>query len=295
MDIGLLAATAGGVLALFSPCSALLLPSFFAYAFRNPGHLLLHTGIFYIGLCLTLIPLGAGSAMVSVLFYGHRETLIGIAGGVIIAFGIIQILGWGYTWGPLARAQSRFASGRGRLSVLGLGAVYGLAGFCSGPILGAVLTVAATGTPARGMLLMAAYALGMVLPMFLLALGWDRFDLGRRRWLRGRSLRVGPLTTHTTAVLSGALFIGVGVIFLVFDGTASMSGLPGMRWLEEVAYRAQEPLSRLGSTTDVIALVLVAVLLGALALFARRGGASASDDARTTDRDPSARETSEGE
>lgn len=285
MDIGFLAAMLGGVLALLSPCSALLLPSFFAYAFRDPGRLLLRTSVFYVGLCLTLIPLGAGSAMVSMLFYGHRETLINVAGSIIIVFGVLQILGLGFTWAPLARAQGRFASGRGHLSVLGLGAVYGLAGFCSGPILGAVLTVAATGTPLRGMLLMAAYALGMVLPMFVLALLWDRYDLGHRRWLRGRSVRLGPLTTHTTALLSGGLFIGIGALFIAFDGTASMMGLPGMGQAEQLAYRAQESLSRLGSMTDLIALVLGVVVVGALLVFARRSRTRACEpESETTER-----------
>ncbi|HJE58076.1 MAG TPA: cytochrome c biogenesis CcdA family protein [Nocardiopsis listeri] len=279
MDIGFLAAVLGGVLALLSPCSALLLPSFFAYAFRDPGRLLLRTSVFYAGLCLTLIPLGAGSAMVSMLFYGHRETLINVAGAVIIVFGVLQILGLGFTWAPLARAQGRFAAGRGHLSVLGLGAVYGLAGFCSGPILGAVLTVAATGTPLRGMFLMAAYALGMVLPMFVLALLWDRYDLGRRRWLRGRSVRLGPLTTHTTALLSGGLFIGIGVLFIAFDGTASMAGLPGMAGAEQLAYRAQESLSRLGTMTDLVALVLGAVVVGGSLVFTWRSRHRASADA----------------
>ncbi|MET9710384.1 cytochrome c biogenesis CcdA family protein [Nocardiopsis alba] len=254
MDIGFVAALLGGLLALLSPCSAMLLPSFFAYAFRDAGRLLLRTGVFYVGLCLTLVPLGAGSAMVSTLFYGHRDLLIMVAGGLIIAFGIAQVLGFGFTWGVLARAQSRFANGRGNLSVLGLGAVYGLAGFCSGPILGAVLTVAATGTPVRGMLLMAAYGAGMALPLLLLASLWDRYELGRRSWLRGRTVRIGPLATHTTALLSGALFIAVGVLFVASDGTASFP-LPGAEWAADVTYRAQEALSRLGRVTDLIALV----------------------------------------
>jgi cytochrome c biogenesis protein CcdA len=259
MDIGFVAAVLGGLLALLSPCSALLLPSFFAYAFRDTGRLLLRTTVFYAGLCLTLVPLGAGSAMVSMLFHGHRDTLITVAGGLVIAFGVAQILGLGFTWGVLTRAQGRFAGGRGNPSVLGLGAVYGLAGFCSGPILGAVLTVAATGTPGRGMLLMAAYGLGMVLPMFFLALLWDHYDLGGRRWLRGRTVEVGPLRTHTTALLSGGLFVGIGVLFVAFDGTASITSLPGAGWMDEAAYRAQGVLSRLGSGTDLVALVAIAV------------------------------------
>ena len=289
MDVGFVAAVLGGLLALLSPCSALLLPSFFAYAFRETGRLLLRTGVFYAGLCLTLIPLGAGSAMVSMLFYGHREALITVAGTLIIGFGIAQILGLGFTWGVLARAQGRFAGGRGNLSVLGLGAVYGLAGFCSGPILGAVLTVAATGTPARGMLLMAAYALGMVLPMFFLALLWDRYDLGRRPWLRGRSVTLGPLRTHTTALLSGGLFVGIGALFLAFDGTAAMTQLPGLGWMEQIAYQAQEPLSQLGGSTDLTAVATLAttITVFVVAWVLARGKTRKKQDIRTPS-DPTA-------
>lgn len=62
-------------------------------------------------------------------------------------------------------------------SVFALGAVYGLAGFCAGPVLGGIPTVAAIGgDPWYGSTLLAAYALGMALPLFVLALLWDRFD-----------------------------------------------------------------------------------------------------------------------
>jgi cytochrome c biogenesis protein CcdA len=76
IDVGYVAAFLGGVLALISPCSALLLPSFFAYAFQQPGRLIARTSLFYLGLALTLVPLGVGSSFASRLFYGHREILI---------------------------------------------------------------------------------------------------------------------------------------------------------------------------------------------------------------------------
>jgi cytochrome c biogenesis protein CcdA len=50
----------------------------------------------------------------------------------------------------LARLRTRLR-GQSVISVLALGVVSDLAGFCAGPILGAVLTVAAaSGQPARG-------------------------------------------------------------------------------------------------------------------------------------------------
>ncbi|MFW5418871.1 cytochrome c biogenesis protein CcdA [Nocardiopsis sp. CNT-189] len=289
MDIGYLAALLGGLLALLSPCSALLLPSFFAYAFRDPFGLLVRTAVFYAGLCTTLIPLGAGSALVTGFFYGNRELLVAVAGWAVIALGAAQILGLGVSIGPLARLQGRFSGRTGKLPVFGLGAVYGLAGFCSGPILGAVLTVAATGGPLRGGLLLACYALGMALPLFFLALLWDRFDLGRKRWLRGRQVALGRLRLHTTSLLSGLMFIGIGVLFLLYDGTAAM---PGTAWLEGIAYRAQQPLAHLGARTDLVFLgALAALLLGIAAYRAlryRRGAAEppvqegeAADDGAT--------------
>ncbi|MGW5817282.1 cytochrome c biogenesis protein CcdA, partial [Streptomyces noursei] len=64
-DIGYLAAFLGGALALVSPCSALLLPAFFAYSLASPGRLLARTGVFYLGLATTLVPRGAASTAAS--------------------------------------------------------------------------------------------------------------------------------------------------------------------------------------------------------------------------------------
>ena len=123
----------------------------------------------------------------------------------------------------------------------------------------------------RGGLLLAAYALGMALPLFLLALLWDRFDLGRRAWLRGRGLTVGRLRLHTNSLVSGLVFIAIGVLFLVYDGTASMSALPGVASLEDLAYRIQQPLAGLGEWSDLLVLGAAAVaLLGLAAVRAQR-------------------------
>ena len=82
--IGYAAAFLGGLFSLVSPCGALLIPAFFAYAF--PGHRRLagRTLLFYVGLCAVLVPLGMGSAQVSRLFYGHQELLVAVAGWALI-------------------------------------------------------------------------------------------------------------------------------------------------------------------------------------------------------------------
>ncbi len=95
VEVSLLAAFFGGVLSLLSPCSALLLPAFFAYAFGGRGELVGRPGLFYLGLAATLVPLGMGVSAVSALFYGQRGTLIMVSGLLLVGFGVLQILGRG--------------------------------------------------------------------------------------------------------------------------------------------------------------------------------------------------------
>jgi cytochrome c biogenesis protein CcdA len=264
-DIGYLAAFLGGLLALVSPCSALLLPAFFAYSVDSAGRLLARTGIFYAGLATTLVPLGAAGSYAGRLFYGHRDLLVLAGGWLIVALGVAQILGMGF-------ASRRIASVSGRIrpttavSVYALGLVYGLAGFCAGPILGSVLTVAAvSGSPAYGGLLLAVYALGMAVPLFVLALLWERFDLGRRRWLRGRTLRAGRFELHTTSLLSGLFFVVLGTLFLAFDGSTA---LPGLLSVDD-SFAVEEWTAGLGGAIPDWALLVLVVTATAVIVAVR--------------------------
>ena len=267
-EVGLLAAFAAGVLALLSPCSALLVPSFFAYAFASRTALLLRTLAFYVGLLLTLVPLGVGASAASSLFYGHRQLLIAIAGWSIIALGVLMILGKGFSLPFLDRLQAKLtarATGRaGWVSTVALGAVYGLAGFCSGPVLGAILTMAATqSSPVRGGLLLAVYALGMAAPLFVLAAFWDRFNLGSRRWLRGRTLTVGPLQVHSTMLVAGLLFIIIGALFLMFDGTAGITGFLGLGDTTDLEFGLQQRLTQWAAAVPQWVLPALVAVAGA--------------------------------
>lgn len=288
-DIGAVAALVAGVLALLSPCSALLLPSFFAYAFGSRTALVARTTVFTVGLMLTLVPLGTGAQLTSRLFYGQRDLLIALAGWFIIALGMLQLLGGsfglpfvGRLQGWAARRQHPGApdgsDSRRRHGNLGswvgtlvLGSAYGLAGFCSGPALGAILTVAATSaTPWHGAGLLALYALGMAVPLFVLALAWDHYDLGRRAWLRGRQWRVGRLRLHSTSVLAGVLFIVVGAVFLRYDGTAGIVGATGID-TTDLEFAAQQSVKEwLGGVPAWVLPLAVAAVAGFVAW--RRGG-----------------------
>ncbi len=269
IDIGLAGAFLGGLFALVSPCSALLLPSFFAYAFDGWGRLVGRTALFYVGLALVLIPLGAGVGAVGTLVTQYRGAVTTVGGVLLVLFGLLAIFGRGFSFLPASTTGA--VTGRGNASVVALGAVYGFAGFCSGPLLGAVLTFAvAGGDPVYGGLLMAFYALGMALPLFVLALLWDRFQLGKRRWLRGKQLKLGPLKVHSTALVSGLVFVGVGLLFLLSDGTANLGGFMDV----ESQFRLQEWGAGLASRVPdfVLPLLVVAAVLLTVWLASRRPG-----------------------
>ena len=262
IQIGVLGAFLGGLLAILSPCSALLLPSFFAYAFDGLGTLLKRTGIFFLGLATVLVPLGAGVGAIGSAITTYRTQTTFVSALVIIAFGVMILLGRGFHLGFAQRIAGTTPITT-RLSVFILGAVYGMAGFCSGPLLGAVLTVAVAGGEAPyGALLMVVYAAGMTVPLAVLAALWDRFDLSHRGWLRGRAVRIGALHTHTSSLISGLLFIGIGVLFLLTAGTANLGGFLSA----DTSVALQGWLARVtGDVSNVVvALVVVLAAVGAL-------------------------------
>ena len=159
----------GGVLALLSPCSALLIPAFFACAFPSRGQLMLRTAIFFAGLVTVLIPVGLGVGALGSLILERRAEVTLIAGLMLMAIGVYQLAIGGFEVPGTAGLLGR-VSGDSAIATYALGAVYGVAGFCAGPILGGVLTIAASsGAVLTGGVLLFIYALGMAVPLLVLA------------------------------------------------------------------------------------------------------------------------------
>lgn len=207
--------------------------------------------------------------------YGHREALFASAGALLVALGLWQAAGRGFRVPGADRLRAARSSGSSPAAAVALGAATGLTGFCTGPILGTVLTVAATsGSPVRGGSLLAVYAAGMTAPLLLLAFGWDRLRLADRRWMRGRPVTVGGAQLHTTSLLGGGLVMAVGVLFLVDRGGIVVGG--GLLSVDAEA-RLQEAVTRLGTDADVVALAAVGVVAAAALLRAARR----PDDAAT--------------
>lgn len=232
MTLGLVTAFLGGVVGVFSPCNALLLPAFFAHTTTSSRRLLPLGAFFLVGLMATLVPLGAGLGWLGGQLSLDRGLLLTLAGWVIVALGVLHLVGAGFDLGRVlpwsGRARSSGAGGSLPGAFL-LGTVAGVAGFCTGPVLGAVLTVVmTTADPVEGAVLLGAYALGTGLPIIGLAGLWRRFGRDRFGWLRGRMWALGPggrIRLHSNRVIGGLLFIVVGVVFLLTGGLAGVPEL----------------------------------------------------------------------
>lgn len=280
MDIGLLAAFAGGTLALLSPCAALLMPAFFASTIGSGPRLLLHGAVFYVGLLTVLVPVGVGAGALGTLFVTHRQAIVLVASLVLVVLGAAQALGFGFDPARLLPAgadlHAQAASKTGLVKTVLLGAASGIAGFCAGPILGAVLTLAAArgDTLAAGVML-AVYGAGMVLPLLLIAALWQRLGARGRRFLRGRSFTVLGRELHTTSVVTGLLIVGVGVLFWTTNGLVGapeLVPLDAQAWLQENTAILANPI------LDILAVVLIAGIV--LVLWARRRRTRARADAQ---------------
>ncbi|MGO1562846.1 MAG: cytochrome c biogenesis CcdA family protein [Actinomycetaceae bacterium] len=279
MDIGLLAAFLGGVLALLSPCAALLMPAFFASTIGTGPRLFLHGGVFFAGLLLVLVPIGIGAGALGALFVTHRATIVAVASAVLVVLGVLQVLGLGFDPARLLPARTdlnaRAASASGLLKTLLLGAASGVAGFCAGPVLGAVLTLAAArGDMLGAAVLLGVYGAGMVVPLLAIAVSWRRLGERGRRVLRGRTFTVLGRELHSTSVVTGLLIMGVGVLFWSTNG---LVGAPALLPIGTQAWLQGRTAVLAHPVVDVVAVVLVAALL--LVLWSRRrSGASATTE-----------------
>ena len=264
MPLELLVAFAGGLLSLLSPCSALLLPAFFAYAFPSPSRLALRTGIFYLGLVTLLIPAGLGAGAIGAALLAARGPLTLLAGLTLIAIGGLELVLGGFELPGPVRPQAMTTESAASTYVLGLS--YGLGGFCAGPILGAILTIAAgSGGLLPGALLLAVYAAGMAFPLLLLALAWERLGATRRGRLRGRSVRIGPVERHISTVVSSLLFMVLGAGFIVFQGPTMFSGLYTGLGFDEASLSLEASLQQAATTAPPVVTAAAAALLVLLA------------------------------
>ncbi|MSS84878.1 cytochrome c biogenesis protein CcdA [Actinomycetaceae bacterium WB03_NA08] len=263
MDIGFASAFLGGILTLLSPCSVMLLPAFFSYAFSQSGQLLSRTGIFYLGLISTLVPVGVLAGTVGSFVTENQVLLIRVAAAAIIVFGFIQLLGIEV---PSFTSKTH-TEGTGPLAVYLLGTVYGLTGACTGPILGAVLALAAMGGSALyGGVVLLIFACGMIVPLLILSFLWSRFHR-IQGWLRPRELTIGPWHNTWTQVISGLISVAIGLFLFVSGGSINQ----GILSATDQYHVESWAMITAGAVPNWLVIVIALALIG-IAFFAARVG-----------------------
>lgn len=221
-ELTIAAVFVAGIISFLSPCVLPLVPAYLTYMTgasleelsseeRNPRlsrFLLVQALAFVLGIALIFVLLGATATQISLLLRQYASVLSIVAGLAIILMGL-HFLGV-LRWSMLYR-QARLdgpKSTTGPLGALGMGLAFGFAWTpCIGPILGAVLAVAASReTVGQGTGLLLVYALGMGVPFILAALAVGPFT----RFLSRFRQHMGAIERAT-----GALLVATGAAFLL--------------------------------------------------------------------------------
>jgi cytochrome c-type biogenesis protein len=189
-DVTYLAALIAGLVSFLSPCVLPLVPPYLVYlagasleriADQEPEprvkrETVVAAALFVLGFSTVFVALGASASVIGGLIRAYSQPLATIAGVVIIIMGLHFL---GITPIALLHREKRVAVakpvGLWGAYVMGLAFAFGWTP-CIGPILAAILTVAASEqTVSKGASLLAVYSLGLGIPFIIAALAIEPF------------------------------------------------------------------------------------------------------------------------
>lgn len=226
MSIGLLAAFLGGLISLLSPCSALILPSFLATSFQSRKNLLTATLVFSLGVLTIMLPLGLGLMIIIRALTAYRQLLTLIIGLLLIAEGLFQLTGRSLLV-PRGGLHFQPSKSQGLSSAFYLGFISGIGAMsCVGPILGAIITLAANSPHLIAALsLILAYTLGLVGPLFILASLYQKHQSSITAFLKGKVIKISHHQIHSLNLAAALLFFLLGYIFIKYQGSLGLMPL----------------------------------------------------------------------
>jgi cytochrome c biogenesis protein CcdA len=224
----ILAAFFAGGVALFAPCCIVFLaPSYLAGAVKNRRWRLLPlTFLFAAGLALVLVPITLGMSLLAGAIAQYHQPLYLAGGGLMIALAVLALSGRMWSLPSFLRAPD---TSRGdSASFFALGVFSGIASSCCAPVLAGVMTLSVlSGSAVGGLTLGLAYVFGMVFPLFVMALVWDKARLGERKLFRARLVRLRlagrVLVTNTLNMAVALAFAVMGVFIIALADDADMT------------------------------------------------------------------------
>lgn len=216
-SVGFPIAFMAGVLSFLSPCVLPLVPSYLSFVTGmsledlqegfDRRRVLTHAALFVSGFTLIFVLLGAGATFVGSFLRYNSDWIARIGGIVIIIFGL-HLMGV-FQLMPLLKEKRVHLADKpaGYVGTVAVGAAFG-AGWtpCIGPVLGAIMTMAATQEHlATGMLMLFVYSMGLAIPFLLAALALERFLSAFKR-----ARRYLPLIQKA----SGLLLVLLGILLV---------------------------------------------------------------------------------
>ena len=227
--LGLFVAFAAGLLSFLSPCVLPLVPSYvgFLTGMTLPELTgrrrvaLAHALLFIAGFSLVFVLLGASATALGSALKYYQTWIARVGGVLVILFGLVCL---GVVKLGLLEQDRRLQLQHKPVGYLGsalVGVAFG-AGWtpCIGPVLGAILSLAATtDSVARGMLLLGVYSAGLAVPFLLAAVAVDSF----LDWFQ-RFRRFLPWVMR----VSGVLLIFVGLLMATGRFTRLAGWLQGL-------------------------------------------------------------------
>ncbi|HXQ27887.1 MAG TPA: cytochrome c biogenesis protein CcdA [Gemmatimonadales bacterium] len=223
-SVSLAVAFSAGLLSFLSPCVLPVIPSYIGFITGlsaeelqvRRGTAVLHALWFVGGFSGVFLALGVTASALGGVLLRYQEW-IGRAGGILVlAFGLYLV---GIARPAFLMRERRVQFARKPLGYVGsaaVGAAFGAAWTpCIGPILGAILTLAAAAASVKqGALLLSAYALGLALPFLVTAVALDQF----LAWFQ----RFRPYLAWVER-MAGVLLIVLGVL-LITDRFTLLAG-----------------------------------------------------------------------
>ncbi|GAA1720389.1 hypothetical protein GCM10009765_80740 [Fodinicola feengrottensis] len=279
-----------GMVALLAPCCvSVMLPAYLATVFRRPARVLAGTVVFGLGVATVIVPIGLGASALSAAFQRWHLYVFGAGGLAMLAGGIAVLAGWSP---KLPMPGMRTSSGGGFGAVYGLGLFSGIASACCAPVLvGVTVLAGATGSFPAALAVAGAYVTGMVAPLLVMAVGFDRYGRRAVTALQARRVRLWPAHRQVAlgGLLTSVLLSAMGALTIVLALTGPDMPTSGWRlnfaaWLQHTAAVASGSLGWLPGWALV---VLIAAVIAVIAYARRRPGRAQVDEPRTHQLDDS--------
>lgn len=212
-----------GVAALFAPCCiSVLLPAYLGSIFRERYKVVAMTFIYFLGVLTVFLPIGLGFAYLAQFFKDYHGMVYFLGGSFMAILGLMVLTNNGFSLPFTVHPQlKKHNSG----SVYVLGIFSGIATTCCAPVLAGVLALSALpGSVFWGGLYTVIYVVGMVAPLFLIALIADKTKITQKMMLVRKpfvySLLGKQISITWAQLMSGGIFLIMGLytVYISFIG-----------------------------------------------------------------------------